>query len=222
VQDAVIGQTSEDAMLASAWERKDVSESGSGSSPPLDAKTQDRLFDVYKEVCHNIRVTNEISFKLLRTVPLVAGISAGVLTLFGKNATPVVNVPADLALSIVAPLSVIGALITFGLYRWECRNIATCRWLIGRAAHLERKLFRLRLNKGQSDSASEPEMLLSVQYAKMRKYLDKPAFDSSWLRWKWCTGKRQAEMLIYLAATIVWGVPVLVALLNFIHPIAKR
>jgi hypothetical protein len=83
----------------------------------------------YAETCASIRATDEISFKLMGFVPLVSG--AALLTLFLKESVPSEKGPLVVALALFA------ALITLGLFRWELRNIQTCKWLRGRAEKLE-------------------------------------------------------------------------------------
>lgn len=164
----------------------------------LEAAQPDKsLADTYKEICQNIRVTDEISFKLLGTVPLAAGVGSGILTVLEKG-----KVLEDYAGLAVITLSVLGALITFGLFNWELRNIQRCKWLIARAATLERHLC--------SDDS------LRLQFNGMASKNDLAATDldeislSSIFQLPW--GKTQAEKLIYSAAIAMWFVPILVAL----------
>ena len=49
------------------------------------AKTDDVSLDIYKEICANIRATDDISFKLLGFVPVSSGIGAGALVLLEKS-----------------------------------------------------------------------------------------------------------------------------------------
>jgi hypothetical protein len=84
---------------------------------------------IYAETCNSIRITDEISFKLMGLVPLVTG--ATLLTFFLKEPIPAENTDLMVALALV------GALITLGLFRWELRNIQTCSWLRRRAEALE-------------------------------------------------------------------------------------
>ena len=74
----------------------------------------------YTNLCNNIRFTDDISFKLLGLVPLFSG--AGMLVAVLKS--EYTWSPA------IYGLAAFGALITFGLFRWELRNIQTCKWLI--------------------------------------------------------------------------------------------
>jgi|ERR1700722_1475632 hypothetical protein len=84
---------------------------------------------VYSETWANIRVTDDISFKLLGTVPLVSG--AALLTMLFQ--TP--KLPGDGR--FVVALALFAAMITLGLFRWELRNIQTCNWLLKRAEAME-------------------------------------------------------------------------------------
>src|SRR2546430_14568220 len=85
---------------------------------------------LYAETCAQIRATDEISFRLLGLVPLVSGV--GILVLLGDERLS--WSPAT------AFASVVGAVVTFALYRWEMRNVDYCSLLIKRAAELEREL----------------------------------------------------------------------------------
>lgn len=82
---------------------------------------------LYREVCANIRVTDDISFKLLGFVPLVSG--AGIVVVLIQS-----SVQWSPAIYLI---SMLGAGVTFGLFRWELKNILTCNWLIRYAEALE-------------------------------------------------------------------------------------
>lgn len=91
--------------------------------------------EIYKEICANIRVTDEISFRLLAAVPLASTVLSGGLLLV-EGTKPVGNLtPVG-----VVFLSLLGAMVTMGLFRWELRNVRWCRWLISRAADFERNV----------------------------------------------------------------------------------
>jgi len=88
---------------------------------------------LYAETCAQIRASDEISFKLLGLVPLVSGV--GILVLLGDE---------KLSWSpATAFASVVGAVVTFALYRWEMRNVDYCSLLVKRAAELERNSFKV-------------------------------------------------------------------------------
>jgi hypothetical protein len=91
---------------------------------------------VYKEICQNIRETDDISFKLLNLVPLGSSLGGGVLTVLQKN-TLLQPAPPPVTAAAIVLLSLAGAIIVFGLHKWELRNIQKCKWLIDRAADLE-------------------------------------------------------------------------------------
>jgi hypothetical protein len=85
-------------------------------SKPVEKILGSNWIDVYKEVCANIRTTDETSFKLLGLVPTLAGTAASALALLGKS-TP----------WVVITLAIVGFGITFGLFRWELYNIQLVR-----------------------------------------------------------------------------------------------
>src|SRR4029450_12904322 len=97
------------------------------SSTSARADTIDRR---YAEICSNVRTTDEISFKLLGLVPLVSG--GGIVLLLDAGKRPA-RPPATIFVALL------GAAVTFAIYRWEVRNIQICRWLIERGAQLEEK-----------------------------------------------------------------------------------
>jgi len=131
---------------------------------PEDAK------QLYDATCTNIRETDETSFKLLGFVPLVSG--SGITVLLSTNTT-------FSRLPIVIFVGLFGAVITFGLHRWELRNVGTCNWLIKLGADLEQHRFGLA--RGQ--------------------FLDRPpAPELFGLR----MGKTEAERVIYWTAIVAW------------------
>ena len=83
-----------------------------GHQPPPPSANDDGLMQVYKDVCDNIRVTDDTSFKLLGAVPAVSGVGAGILAFLGKDAG---TEHAEMAYVI---LSLLGAAVTLGLFRW--------------------------------------------------------------------------------------------------------
>jgi hypothetical protein len=83
----------------------------------------------YTNLCANIRFTDDVSFKLLGLVPLFSG--SGMLVAVMRS--EYFWSPAIYA------IAAFGALITLGLFRWELRNIQTCKWLIERGADSEKE-----------------------------------------------------------------------------------
>lgn len=85
---------------------------------------------VYEQVCQDIRVTDDISFKLLGLVPLIPTVSLVAMVLKGE---------VHFSTGLLA-FSWFGAFITLGLFRWELRNISTCEYLRSQAVKLEKSL----------------------------------------------------------------------------------
>ncbi|HEX8147622.1 MAG TPA: hypothetical protein VF591_10620 [Pyrinomonadaceae bacterium] len=171
--------------------KEKVGRSAGGSVPtPLP-------INVYQEICGNIRATDEISFKLLGTVPLVSGVGAGALTVLEKS--QLLAAYSDYA---VISFSALGALVTFGLYRWEMRNIQKCRWLIARAADFEQELL-----------GPKPPGQRGVQFVGWSE--DRTPVPSIFKR-PW--GKTQAEKFIYGGAIAAWFVPLMIVLLKNYWP----
>jgi hypothetical protein len=134
-----------------------------GSVPgPGDARdpAAGDLTDVYREVCQHIRATDDTSLKLLAAVPLATGIG---ITLLVRPPTP------DLADGARSLLSLFAAVVTFAIYRWERKNIATCGHYRDWAAALERDHFRLpapadegrRLARTRTAASPRPRSLAS-------------------------------------------------------------
>ena len=128
---------------------------------------------LYSEIWKGIRETDSISFKLLGLVPFVSGTGSGILAsvLHHKVIAP----------GAVVFLSLLGALVTFGLYRWELRNIQTCSRLLKRAEWLERR-FGMSALAGREEA---PRLLGLFP-----------------------VGKKWAETIIYTASAAAWLVPI--------------
>lgn len=140
----------------------------------------------YAELCTSIRTTDDISFKLLGFVPLVS--SAGIVGA-GAAGTLVENSAWSPAVIFV---SLLGALLTFGVYRWELRNIQTSRWLQKRAAAMEK--YEFGLSKGQFAGRGPAPEFLGIRM-----------------------GKTEAETIVYATAIAGWlALPVVVAAVHWL------
>lgn len=151
--------------------------------------------DVYKDICNNIRVTDDISFKLLGIVPLASGAGSGALTVLDKS-----RMLEGQSALVVAALSALGALITLGLFRWEMRNIQKCLWLIARAAVFERDILGregLHFNGVARKEHLDAQTINDIRIASL--------LSTPW-------GKTQAEKLVYMASIGVWLVPLVIAI----------
>jgi hypothetical protein len=139
--------------------------------------------DVYREVCAHIRATDEISLKLLAAVPLATGVG---ITLLVK--APSTNLPD----SARALLGLFAAVVTFAIYRWERKNIATCSHFREWAAILERDYFKLSLPPGKD---SKQGVLPHGKVSPVPSGSKLPG--RSW-------GKTEAENLLYWTAILSW------------------
>ena len=119
----------------------------------------------YTNLNNNIRFTDDISFKLLGLVPLFSG--SGILVAVLKS--EYFWSPAIYA------MAAFGALITFGLFRWELRNIQICLWLIKCGAQME--------------STDDPQ--------KFGQFYQRPEGPMG-------LGKTEAEKLIYGVTILTW------------------
>jgi hypothetical protein len=191
----------------------------------------DKWLEVYKEVMTGIRTTEDISFRLLSFVPTGAGITAGALTLLQTSEL----LQAPTSGFVVAALSILGFLITFGLFRWELRNIDLCIWFRKGAERLE----QYALDKDHPNPPTPPSerWLERLQYRGWSSH-PRPKFPE--LPWPWLGagskgnaptekssqphsaqansqandatqvrgwGKREAETVVYCAAMATWLVP---------------
>jgi hypothetical protein len=173
------------------------------SSGIADRNSQipEHVWDTYKEICANIRDTDEISFKLLRIVPLSSGLGAGALVLLDKS-----GLLEAFAAGAVIPLSLLGAIVTIGLFRWELRNIQRCLWLISRAAIIESDI--LKKPNQQYNGMANAEHRTANAMSDIRL--------ASLFEWPW--GKTQSEKLVYVAAIVGWLVPFFIAVLKLVKP----
>lgn len=158
---------------------------------PLDHP--EKVMDLYKEICNNIRVSDDISFKLLGIVPVVSGIGATTLTFLEKSK----SLSTHTSLAVVS-LSLLAALMTFGLFVWELRNIQKCSWFIARAADFELRLL------GRTDAKEDHSTIL---FAGMTNNL-KPTKKLSDRPW----GKTQGEKIVYSAAIVIWLIPTILVI----------
>jgi hypothetical protein len=92
--------------------------------------------------------------------------------------------------------------MTYGLFRWEMRNVERCIWLIDRAADLE----RFALGCG--------DMPRSLQYLDWDQYSAPAKWRSPW-------GKRESEKCVYGCALAAWLVPAVVALGSLLSGLAR-
>lgn len=136
------------------------------------SKQSDSAEKRYAEICTSIRTTDEISFKLLGLVPLLSGTAIVVLLKAEAKLSP-----------LLLLLCLFGAVISFGLYRWELRNIQTCEWLRDRGAEIESAEFGLE--KG-------------LFVGRSREQFPAPKFLGFQI------GKTRAEGIIYVATIIAW------------------
>src|SRR6267142_4021617 len=115
----------ETVELNSRTERTSDS-SGTNSAPAATSPPPGMdLMTLYQEICTNIRTSDDISFKLLGFVPILSGVGATILS--RPDLLRSADAPHRLPI-IVA--SLVGATFTFGLFKWELRNVQKCNVLI--------------------------------------------------------------------------------------------
>jgi hypothetical protein len=156
-----------------------VAEQGAREIPAEALKRYERILD-------DINITDQISFRLLEFVPLVSG--SGIL----GSAIAAILIDNKGALPAVVFLSLFGALVTFGFYRWERRNIQTCSWLKRRAEEMERDVFGLE--RGHFFGRADAPRFLGLEF-----------------------GKTEAERVIYTTTIAAWLLlPLVVVLARFL------
>lgn len=179
--------------------------------PAADLEGNKFVVKVYEEICTNIRTSDDISFKLLGFVPLISGSGAAILTL-GQIWGNTSNV-AVLLISIVA------SIVTFGLFKWEMRNVQKCDWLIARAAELERIFFCAQTPgerrvisqfNGWSWQAKPPLFGRLPEFEAIEEPEKNKDRNSAGTR----VGKTEAERIIYWASIAAWLVPIGIALMR--------
>jgi hypothetical protein len=164
------------------------------SSAPKAKGIQEEMMQVYKETCMNIRESDSISFKILGLVPTLSVLGSTALTFFKET------LKVDQYWISIVLLSLLGAVITLGLYRWELRNIQTCKWLITRAAKMEEELLPHQISG---------HVFAGYASAGSSNFLDrdKIPLKPNWKKSTW--GKTESASLVYLAAATVWLVPLI-------------
>jgi hypothetical protein len=142
----------------------------------------------YAEICNNIRALDENSFRLLAFVPLVSG--ATILTFFLKGEKgEAFWIPAPLVILV----SLAGAVVTFGLYRWEFRNIQICKWLQERADAIE-----------QQWEVNERETQFAIRSLERPPKFKNSEFDGLHTFCGLPITQRTAETIIYMATILAW------------------
>ncbi|ASW53801.1 hypothetical protein [Plantactinospora sp. KBS50] len=147
-----------------------------GPRPPWAG--QGDLNNVYGEICANIRATDDVSLKLLAAVPLVTGVGI-VLLLRAPN--------AEIPHAAIMLLSLLAAIVTFAVYRWECKNMENCRHFRRWAAILERDFYGIR----PGELRPAPDVLPHGQIVPPRQ------FGVAWT-------KTEALQFLYWAAIGGW------------------
>jgi hypothetical protein len=148
----------------------------------------------YAEICANIRALDGNSFRLLGFVPLLSASAITAILLGHVRFSPAVIL-----------LSLVGGIVTFGLYRWECRNIQICKWLQERIDEIEQREFGIELAEQQFairlKQKEETPQFKNPEYNDMHKF-----FSISFTQ-------RETETLIYWTIIIAWfALPLILAL----------
>jgi hypothetical protein len=167
----------------------------------LDSEQNKLVIKIYEEICINIRVSDDISFKLLGLVPLLSGTGAAILTLS--------KIWTEISSLAIVLISLIAAFITFGLLKWEMRNVQKCEWLIKCAAELEETLFNPEKPVNQQQTirqfagwSNEEKPLL---FGKGNRQAKEATGHKNGV------GKSEAERIIYWTSISAWLIPIVMA-----------
>ena len=180
-------------------------------TPVADLEVNKFVVKVYEEICTNIRTSDDISFKLLGFVPLISGSGAAILTLG--------QIWGDTSSIAVLLISIVASIVTFGLFKWELRNVQKCDWLIARAAELERSFFYTETPGekrvisqfyGWSLQAKPPLFGKLPKFQAIEEAEKGKDRNSAGAR----VGKTEAERIIYWASIAAWLVPIGLALVR--------
>ncbi len=160
----------------------------------LEQQRRARRERVFPEICANIRALDENSFKLLSFVPLVSGSAIVVVLLKGEAGWSWITLLLSLA----------GALVTFGLYRWEFRNIQICKWFQECADEAQRNEFGTEAGKEQ----------FAIRTQKILPKFSNSDFDNLDKLLGRSITQRAAERIIYWTTIAAWLLLPLAALLR--------
>jgi hypothetical protein len=98
----------------------------------------------------------------------------------------------------VALLALVGATITYGLFRWAMRNGQRCLWFISRAANFEAEVLKRPGLQFDGMAKAEHRTAQAVNGIALEPLIQEPGMP-------W--GKTRSEKLIYWAAIASWLVP---------------
>lgn len=160
----------------------------------------------YEQICADIRFTDELSLKLLGFVPLVTGAGIFVVLLGGSDRS------WWQAAVLGGFVGVLGAIVTFAIYRWELRNVEFCRYLRTRAAYIEKHGAlddRHGHYHGRPDAPIWPPWM-KIEYREEPSWIeDKPTKEKPR-----GLGKTEAERILYTAVIVSWlALPAVAAVL---------
>lgn len=140
---------------------------------------------IYREVCNNIRTTDEVSFRLLGLVPLVT--AAGIFGIIYK--------PEFVSSPLAVVITIFAAIVTSALFCWELRNLRLCSSYIEYAKILEKYVFYSAMGKL---AEKEPLNKSTLKERTRGQGLFSSRPDTKVIR------KTIAECIIYSATISAW------------------
>jgi hypothetical protein len=130
-----------------------------------DGRPKLSLSDLYVQAYTNMRATDEISLKLLAAIPFVSGVGISLLV---RKSTEAFPAEARFGVSLFA------AVVTFAIYRWECRNISNCRHYRDYAAYLLRNYSDELSENGKVSLQKNdvPDLAMSAQREELLRLVE--------------------------------------------------
>jgi len=123
----------------------------------------DSLRMEYQEVCRSHAAITDFRAKLLALLPAATGVGVGALTISSKGRL------SDIEPGLLVALGVFGAIVTFGLFLYEVRQIDVCKQLRNHGAWLEKEL---QIRAGQFGGRRERLCLKAIYSKRAREDRD--------------------------------------------------
>jgi hypothetical protein len=123
----------------------------------------DSLRMEYQEVCRSHAAIKDFRAKLLALLLVATGVGVGALTISSRGRL------SDIEPGLLVALGVFGAIVTYGLFLYEVRQIDICKQLRNHGSWLEKEL---KIRAGQFGGRRERLSLQAIYSKKARKDRD--------------------------------------------------
>jgi hypothetical protein len=134
-----------------------MNEAGAREPQPEDLRM------AYQEVCRSHTAITDFRAKLLALLPVATGVGVGALVSSSNGRL------AGIEPGVLIAVGVFGALVTFGLFLYEARQIDICKQLRNHGSWLENEL---NIGPGQFGGRRDRLYLRAIYSTKTRKYRD--------------------------------------------------